>query len=421
VKADALEERDVEDPVKLILRWMKASGALLWPVYWLSGFVRRDPALWVFGSRNGQTFGDNAKWFFFACARDRRVRPVWLTRSGALARELRARGFVAHHTASPRGIVYALRASAYVFDGSAGALNLWFSRGARLVNLWHGVPLKKIEADMPKTSKYYRHFTWWSPRGLFQWIFQPYKMLQHDHIVSTSNPIGRLLASAFRMPADRVLVTGYPRIDPLFDPTLPRAFGETAPSFEGFSRVIGYFPTFREHSRADVAWAWADLNADLKARNALLVIKLHPTDSRKIAAPGLDNIRILPAETDAYPILPRLHALLTDYSSIFFDYLVLDRPVAFFPYDLDEYRNDDRGLYFDYDEVTPGPKATTFEAFRRVLTELVDRYDHIRTEWTPARRKVTTMCHLHQDGGSSGRLIDALLAEGPRYSSPRPL
>ena len=53
--------------------------------------------------------------------------------------------------------------------------------------------------------------------------------------------------------------------------------------------------------------------------------------------------------------------LITDYSSIFFDFLLLDRPIVFFPYDLEQYLSQDRAMYFDYEIMTPGPKCRTYD------------------------------------------------------------
>jgi CDP-glycerol glycerophosphotransferase (TagB/SpsB family) len=112
-------------------------------------------------------------------------------------------------------------------------------------------------------------------------------------------------------------------------------------------------------------------------------------------------------------MLPRLDALITDYSSIYFDYLLLDRPVLFFPYDLERYREDERGFYFEYEEVTPGPKARTFDELVSRICELLDGYERERAAWRPERDRVAHLCHAFRDGQSARRLIDRL-HEGAR-------
>ncbi len=403
-----------------VRRWARVGGVVWWPAYWTSGFVRRDPRLWVFGSQIGRAFRDNAKWFFLACASDPRVHAVWLSKSPAVVREVRSHGLEAHLLASPRGLWCALRAGTYLFDETPAALNVWLSRGTRMVNLWHGIPLKKIEADVPPTSRFYRRFSPRSLRGVLQRIFQPYDTVQLDHIVATSDRIGQILAGAFRTDPSRILVTGYPRNDSLF---IGDAAADAAllPGGRRYSRVLGYFPTFRESAPTIRAgWRWRALDDALRARDALLVIKLHPQDTQGIDTTGMENLRVVRQGTDPYPMLPRLDALITDYSSIYFDYLLLDRPVLFFPYDLEHYEKDERGFYFEYDQVTPGPTARTFDDLVRRICELLDDYDGQRRAWRPERDRVAQLCHAFRDGDSARRLIDRLL-EGTRADAREPV
>jgi CDP-glycerol glycerophosphotransferase (TagB/SpsB family) len=73
------------------------------------------------------------------------------------------------------------------------------------------------------------------------------------------------------------------------------------------------------------------------------------------------NIRVLDNESDMYPLFAKVDLLVTDYSSIFFDFLLTNKPVLFFPYDKVTYLTKDRSMYDDYDLVTPGYKAYNFE------------------------------------------------------------
>ena len=81
----------------------------------------------------------------------------------------------------------------------------------------------------------------------------------------------------------------------------------------------------------------------------------------------------LPADTDIYSYLDLIDIVITDYSSIGFDFLLWDRPVIFFPYDLDYYKNHDRKLIFDYEKFTPGPKVYTIEDLEDIILEPFDQ------------------------------------------------
>ena len=74
------------------------------------------------------------------------------------------------------------------------------------------------------------------------------------------------------------------------------------------------------------------------------------------------------AEGDIYPLLKYTDILITDYSSIYFDFLLLNRPILFFDYDYDEYSSNMNGFVYDYQETAPGPKVTSQQALVEELT-----------------------------------------------------
>ena len=82
----------------------------------------------------------------------------------------------------------------------------------------------------------------------------------------------------------------------------------------------------------------------------------------------------MPSDADVYTFLSEVDILITDYSSIYFDYLLWERPIIFFPYDLEYYRDEDRGLIFEYDEYTPGPKIFNAKELENVLSKGIDDF-----------------------------------------------
>jgi CDP-glycerol glycerophosphotransferase len=110
------------------------------------------------------------------------------------------------------------------------------------------------------------------------------------------------------------------------------------------------------------------------------------------------------SSSDAYPLLKDVDLLVTDYSSIFFDFLLLDRPVVFFSYDLRSYLSDDRQMYFDYDSMTPGPKVQTTSALLGAVSEAISGKD----EWKQERERVRNLVFAHTDGNSASRLLHEL-------------
>ena len=92
---------------------------------------------------------------------------------------------------------------------------------------------------------------------------------------------------------------------------------------------------------------------------------------------------------------------ITDYSSIAFEYSILERPMLFFAYDLDDYL-DERGMYLDYDEVTPGPVCRTNKELISYIKSLPEGFD--REEVSAFRQKYAGMC----DGHATERTIELI-------------
>ncbi|RLD11253.1 hypothetical protein DRI50_10215, partial [candidate division KSB1 bacterium] len=111
------------------------------------------------------------------------------------------------------------------------------------------------------------------------------------------------------------------------------------------------------------------LNSILSEQNALLLIKLHPNDVSLRTFRDLSHIKTLKAKLDLYPFLVFTTALITDYSSIYFDYLLLKKPIIFYPFDFDDYLRL-RELYFDYQQAVAPPVVKTFEQLLKLLSNL---------------------------------------------------
>ncbi len=118
---------------------------------------------------------------------------------------------------------------------------------------------------------------------------------------------------------------------------------------------------FIENSNIDFAL----LNEVLNSNNYLLLLKFHHHTKLDINIDNLSNIILIDNNLDIYPILPFTDYLITDYSSIYFEYLLLNKEILFFCFDLDNYLERNRKMYFDYELYTPGRKFYNF-------TELIE-------------------------------------------------
>jgi CDP-glycerol glycerophosphotransferase len=240
-----------------------------------------------------------------------------------------------------------------------------------------------------------------------------------DIVASTSPWVTReLFSRAFR--AKSFMEDGYPRNDVLLRQLEKHdLLGADAGFYRRLLRhrksggkVVVYMPTFRDTGLDFIAENGGfALDPPAMARYAeagdtLFVLKLHPyvNDASLSKLPGVLRY---PSQDDIYPILSLADALITDYSSVYFDFLLLDRPVLFFPYDRGRYLSRDREFFFSYEDMTPGPVATVQAELLEYLSAALRPGGDA---WGKRRRALRDLLFAHRDGGSAERICRRIQA-----------
>lgn len=245
-------------------------------------------------------------------------------------------------------------------------------RGQCFVNLWHGIMLKKL-GNM-----------WSSDEGAYL-----AGVCNNADITTTNSAfVSGLFALCFNAPLWKMNETGSPRNDWLLDDVvgaqkLKQVLGRS------YEKAVLYCPTHRKSEGKgrvqESLWCYEDfkvkyLNAEfldyLERKNIVFVVKLHPFEESKLSLDEFSStgrVVVITGEAldkegiDLYEVLAGFDALITDYSSIYIDYLLTGKPVIFMTDDLDQYRSN-RGFVFDmYEELTPGPKLACSEDFAGVV------------------------------------------------------
>ena len=394
---------------------------VMYPVYALSHLMPRDKNLWVCGIP--RKFVWNSKYVFLEANNQKRrdVQVVWITRSRKIARELQAKKYPAYFWLSWQGIWYPLRAGCHIIDASIETINFWLSGSAKIALIWHGIPLKKIAQDVDKGKSL--DVSLHRAKGLQQLLLHyllPWRFVKPDYIFTTSPTFQALSASSFRVRPDQVFVTGFPKNDIYFTDIPGADVGADASVLtklralkarQSSQKTILYAPTWRDtggDSFFEKSEDLANLDEFLLRENILFFLKLHPLAQAKAAAvwKGREykNIIFVSPDSDADPLLPFMDMLVTDYSGIYFEFLLLDRPVIFFPFDYEKYVTQDRELYFEYNGITPGPKAATLPE----LMEALRKTSHGWDEYRSARSRVRDMSYQYQDGKSAERVCELL-------------
>lgn len=363
---------------------------LLLPIYWFSFLIPRNRKIWLFGSTFGRRFADNPKYFFLYVSQHKEetgIRPIWITHKKEIAKLLQGNGYEAYYYHSLRGIWFALRGKVYLFDNYSKDINFWQSGGAVKVNLWHGIPLKKIQAD--NIFDPFRH-----PSSLWErWKNFPRNLSDekpHHYVLATSELLRPIFSSAFR--TGNVLICGYPRNDSMLSDGLSNLYtaqerevlGKIREKLQaGRLRMLYYMPTFRDsETKFFETVDLGELNKFLELNQLLFCVKLHPKSKLRSKFGEIEsgNVIVVDADADPYLFISESALLVTDYSSIYFDYLLSGKPIIFFDYDLKEYLSASREMYFDYERYTPGRKASTWAELRGAILEALGNPEQYREE-----------------------------------------
>lgn len=359
------------------------SQLLLIPIYALTYIMPRSKKIWVFGSTFGRRFADNPKYFYLYVIQNQssNVRAIWISKEKNIVEFLRGKKVEAYYLYSIKGFWFSLRAKVYIYDNYSKDICYTLSGGAKKFNLWHGIPLKKIAKD--NVFDRVRN-----PRNLREKISSIPRRISDekptDYVLVPSEYLIPIFSSAFN--TKNTIVCGYPRNDILISDSVDiimtvdeKHICNMIENQAKNNKIILYMPTFREseHKFFEVI-SIAEFETFLRENDFVLFVKLHPKSkiNDKFMEVQSEYIKIINPEHDPYPLLRMVDVLVTDYSSIYFDFLLTDKPIIFFPYDLKEYLMESREMYFDYDEFTPGKKVFVQKELENALLELDGHHDN---------------------------------------------
>lgn len=385
--------------IKRIWEQRGVSLAMRFAFRLLDYFWPKDESMIVFSGGRDVGYADNSRYLFekFVESYSEEFTVRWVTPSKNMLFdeeiEESFRGQMVYQYSS-EGIQSLLRAKVIFFSWKSSDLpGTDFSRRTITVQLWHGIPIKRIglcskrldEGDVGSVGRACRKFTYW---------------------ICNSRVEQESIALCTSLPIDRVKITGYPRNDYLIEHRNSRDAKLIARYPFLQKRVILYAPTWRANSTARFFpfddFSESQLISFLEENDAYLILRTHHVDDL-LAPNGVvsrdgfrsDRIVTLNRDTlrDVQDILPYVSILISDYSGIWVDFLLLNRPIIFVPYDLEAYE-DSEGLLYDYDYVTPGPKVSSFGEFMSAI----QAYSSDSSRDSGRREDIKRMFHEHEDG-----------------------
>ena len=337
----------------------------------------------------------------------------------AIAEELRRRGDDREHiwavndysVAAPEGArtvltwtedyYEALARSRYLISNDDMSGRYHKRDGQVYVQTWHGTPLKKIGFDIEQPQ-------FISGAGYFDVLRQDVAMWD---LLLSPNPFStQIMRQAFRYDGE-VLESGYPRNDLLRsgDAGSIAADVRRRLGLPPGKRVVLYAPTWRDNQyyasgryrfdlRLDLERAWRRLGED-----HVFLIRGHHHMAEDVSAGTRPDFAI---NATAYPDISELFLvsdmLITDYSSVMFDFAPTGRPMVFFTYDLEQYRDKLRGFYFDFEAEAPGPLLATSDE----VVSAIAGIDAVASAHRPAYEAFTARFCPLDDGKAAARVCD---------------
>lgn len=284
---------------------------------------------------------------------------------------------------------------------------LWVHKpkGTIYLQSWHGTPLKRLGTDisqiyMPQTNTftYNRNFY----RESRNW----------DYLVSPNRFSTNVFSRAFSISPEKIIESGSPRNDFLVRNNENKELIneiKTKYNIPLDKKVVLYAPTWRDDqyfSKAKYKFNTALDLAKLKdslAEDYVVILRMHYLVADNIDLTGYENFAFNISSGDITQLYLISDILITDYSSVYFDFAVLRRPMIFFMYDMDDYRDRLRGFYLDVNTTMPGPIVQTNE-------DLITEIKNTNSNNDQLLRFLDMFCKL-EDGNATKRVCDVVFKE----------
>jgi len=373
-------------------------------------FIPKDRNLILFGAMGGKFYGDNSKYVFEWMLKEKKeYKCVWITNDKKTYSELDKKGYPVVISKSLKGIIFLARANVANFTNNL--LDLTFfppivPKNIKLVSLRHGRSVKKVRFARERDKI-----------SLIEKLLRYQEKKLIKYVISTSKFISKIQEDCLRVGPDKHIITGYPRNDYLYNP--PQIYNK----FTGYNKIFLYAPTWRHGRYATDFFPFNDFDFNrlkifLEDKNFLLLLRPHKNDLMKYShlvnkikdfTNKSENIILASHRefNDVNCLLSFVDVLITDYSALYHDFLLLNRPILFIPYDFDSFKKES-GFLYDYFKYLPGEQIASFSS-------LLDSFEDIakgQDKYAKKRKKLRDIIFEYQDNDSCERvsiLIDGLM------------
>lgn len=357
----------------------------------LDWVIPKQQNLIIYGCKGGTGYYDNSKIFFEWMNEESKIEweSVWLTSSSRVWYEVLREGHLCYKLRSRKGLWKFLRAQFVVMSHGYGDFDIFLSGRNRkkTIMLWHGIPLKKIGGKDKLTV------------DLFT-VSSRLEKYMMDH------------AWGFDPSKNITQVLGTPRQDKILAEFL-KANKEKTSNKE---RLVLYAPTYRKggHSPFPIEY---QLEEVLEQNNAILIVRIHADDEALplLVQEGEHKSRIFfqsqLTQPDVYQFFSSVAVLITDYSSLYFDALLIGMPIIFMITDLEEYERENH-FFFPFDVITAGEYIEKVEELPLILNQLLQHFDEAKFEHFEEQTVIKGLFHEVADMNACERIYNWIQENG---------
>ncbi|PID87551.1 glycerol-3-phosphate cytidylyltransferase [Candidatus Gracilibacteria bacterium] len=369
--------------------FIKLTSLFYIPFFYIFSYViKKRKGIYVFGSMDGKKISGNSKAMLEFYKKSKTRKCFYMTRN----RKLVNNNIIKIN--SLKNILLLLRAEYIFTDSSASSVSgsLALLGNFKIVRLWHGDTIKKLNFD----SKVYTK----SIGKLGAFLLK--KEYKNNILIPTSSENNKnIMNSCFLGKCAKV--TGLPRNDIFFDnkKNIILTKIENYLSLKKYKKIFLYAPTWRDSNNILKPFSkelLKKINNYMKNNSYILLISGH-IQTEDIEFDEMSNIKKFKSDyIEIQELLLVCDVLITDYSSIFIDFLLTDKPIVFYSYDLDNYLKKDRELYFNYKDIIINESLVInqYDLFDTIKN--IDSFKNNK-KYKEEYKKIKNFFHKYQKGG----------------------
>ncbi|RIP07827.1 CDP-glycerol glycerophosphotransferase family protein, partial [Staphylococcus gallinarum] len=272
-----------------------------------------------------------------------------------------------------------------------------------ILSTWHGTPLKRLVFDMENVTSANKNYKKDFYNQSRNW----------DYLIAANKYSEQIFESAFMYPKENILTYGYPRNDILHNYTSEyKHHIKEKLNLPTSKKVILYAPTWRDdefHSAGNYKFKLQmDLNRMRKefGEEYVIALRMHYFISDNIDLTGFEDFAYdFSKYNDINDLYISSDILITDYSSVFFDFANLRKPILFFTYDIEKYQSMLRGFYIDVNNDLPGPLLRTNDELIEAIKQIDLTVEKYKEKYETFYQKY---CYL-EDGNATKRIVDKVI------------